>query len=460
MEIDVLQQLIAAGRPQDLMSKIKDELPQRDVTTYLKQYDPETHAVVDTAQRPDKLVEVDGGTKAVPVCRLPVPIQKQITQLAAAFLVGNPIQLDASPIDDSQNGLLETIQRSWDDNKLDYKSKQIAEIMFSETECAEIWYTEDAEVGYWDDTPNAGATRRLRMRIVANSLGDTLYPVFNAAGDMIAFGRGYQVNIGGGTKEDHFDLYLDKVIYRWVKAGGEWGVPKTEAHPIGKIPVIYYAQPKPDWADVQRLIERFETSISNHGDTNDYFGSPIIFVSGEIEGFATKGEQGKVIEGKNGAKAEYLHWPYAPESVKMEQTTLRDTISEMTNTVNINPEKLKSLGDFSGIALKMLFLSAHLKAARKEEIFGESVQRRINYMKAAIVIMNEAKFKTAGRLQVKPKFEYYLPKDYKEVIDYLTTAFGGGIMSQDTAIMLNPLVSDPVQEIERVKSSSLDNLNA
>lgn len=44
-------------------------------------------------------------------------------------------------------------------------------------------------------------------------------------------------------------------------------------------------------------IERMEELLSNCGDTNDYFGYPSYVVSGEIEGFAEKGEQGKVYNG-------------------------------------------------------------------------------------------------------------------------------------------------------------------
>jgi hypothetical protein len=60
-------------------------------------------------------------------------------------------------------------------------------------------------------------------------------------------------------------------------------------------------------------------------------------------------------------------------------------------------------------------------------------------------------------LAIKPKFEYYLPKDEKETIDLLMNAAGGNkaILSQETAVTLNPLVSgDPKKELKKIEDES------
>jgi hypothetical protein len=48
-----------------------------------------------------------------------------------------------------------------------------------------------ADDPYWEETPNDGVQVKLRMKVLANSLGDTLYPSFNEYGDMNAFGRNF-----------------------------------------------------------------------------------------------------------------------------------------------------------------------------------------------------------------------------------------------------------------------------
>jgi len=427
------------------------------ISDYLKQYRPADHEIMDKGKRPDKTVTTDeAGTKLVTVARLSLPLQKKIVGLAAAFLCGNPIQLAATPVDQLQKDLLAVVQKTWELNKLDYESKGLAKLMMSETEVAEVWYTEAADPFYWSNTPNEGKRFRLRMKILANSLGDGLYPVFNNSGDMIAFGRSYVLTVEG-KQEEHFDVYTEAATHKAIKATGGWQV-VNETNTIGKIPVMYYAQPKPEWDDVQTLVDRFEKTLSNHSDTNDYFCSPMVKTTGEIKGFAAKGESGKVLQLEAGATAEYMSWDQSPKSLELEFKNLRSLIYDMTDTPDISIETMKGLGTFSGIALKMLFLAPHLKAADKEETFGKTIQRRINFIKAAMAKINIG-LEKATSLSITPKFEYFLPKNEGEMVDMLVSATGGGkaIMSTETAVKRNPLVDNADQELLLIKDEGAAN---
>jgi hypothetical protein len=442
---------ISAENYGDLQAAIEKEKASRDVETFLKQLDPDQHDVVaNKLKRPDKQkTDSNGSTSTVPVARLPLTIQKLIVNRAAAFLCGRPIQLQSDPVDDSQIGFTAVIQKVWDDNKLGFKSITLAEIMMGETECAELWYMVPAEEEYWFETAAEGAKFKPRVKILANSYGDKLYPVFDQFGDMIAFGRSYKIKVAGQDQEC-YDIYMADKTYLGRKGESGWEVTQ-EPNPAKKIPIIYYSQPSPEWADVQALIDRLETQLSNLADTNDYFGSPIVFVEGDVVGFADKGDTGKVLKGTPGAKAEYLTWDRSPESVKLELESLKKYINQLTDTPDISIEEMKGLGTFSGVALRLLFLPAHLKAARKEGIFGEGIQRRINYLKASMASA-QTSFQSVVGMQIKPRFEYYLPQNEQEMVDLLTTAVGVGkpIMSQESAIRANPLVTDPDAEIQKM----------
>lgn len=443
--------------PVSLLDAIQATVTTRNAEAYAKQLDPAKHTITDKALRPDKTVTNDAGeTSLVKVARLPIPFQKHIVNLAASFLVGNPIRLDCTPDTGIETDMLEVLRRSWADNKLDYKSKVIAKAQFAETEAAEIWYLDDAGPDYWQGTPLEGSKKRLRMRVASPKRGDALYPVFDGMGDLIAFGRGYAVSTGDKT-EDRFEVYTDEKIIFLIKSGDGWEVTQNSPNPYGKIPAIYYSQDLPEWSDVQDMIERLEEIVSNLSDTNDYFGSPMVFVQGAIKGFAKKGERGKVLEADPGAKAEYLTWDQSPESTKLEINTLRSLIFDMTSTPDISIEQMKALGTYSGIALKMLFLAPHLKAADKEENFGECVQRRVNLMKAMIGTI-KPELKAAASLDIRPRFEYYLPKDEAGLIDMLSTATGGEkTMSQKTAVSLNPLVSNADAELLEIQNEGSQN---
>lgn len=456
MELEKFKELLA--KPEDLQKGIVAEkiatVKPEDIA---KQYDPKQHAINDPAKRPDKTVKLDdGSSRLVTVTRLPISMQKRIVRLAATFLCGRPIELMANAVEQIDKDLLVVITKTWKDNKLDYKSKKLAKLMMSETECAELWYAEPIEEGFWKGTPNdkPNVKFKLRMKILAYSLGDSLYPVYNAAGDMIAFGRGYTV-AADGAKLERFDIYTAENIYYLKKDSSGWMQEKAETNPYKKIPIIYYNQPVPEWHDVQELIERKEKAMSSLGDINEYHAAPtLVSKNAEIVGFAQKGEEGKIIE-ITGDKADlnYVSWDKSPESQKLEFELLDREIYGLTDTPNISFEQMKGLGTFSGIALKMLFLGAHMKASDHEENFGESIQRRINYIVAAMTIINVA-FEGAKNLTIEPKFTYFLPKNEQEIIEMLSTATTGGIMSKETAVRNNPLVQDPEAEVELIKAEA------
>lgn len=437
-----------------------------------KEFNPKQHDVHDPDKRRDKKItgENERDLTTVEVWRLSIPEQKKIVLMAATFL-GSPI-LNANPAAGIETDMMEVIKVVFEDNKLNYKFKQIATKTMSERECAELWYTQEAEPGYWDDTPMAdkiGKQLKLKMRVLSPSLGDTLYPVYDNYGDMIAFGRYYETietvanSLEQNNKTCHFDIYTNYAFYFMVKkqrqTNWEYGLdsegnPTTSAgikNEIGKIPVIYYSQPATEWHDVQEMIARLEDKISNHADTNDYFDSPIVVATGTVNGFSNKGEQGKVLEAQEGAKVEYLTWNNAPESMKLEIENLQKFIGKYTHTPDFSFDNVKGLGKVSGVALRLLFMDAHLKASDKEELFGQGVQRRINYLKGAIAIINP-KFKAGLRVIIRPQFDYFLPKDVDGEVTTIVNAYKAGILSLETAVKLNPLVTDSIVELALIKA--------
>lgn len=469
MTLEQLEELMFTQDITRVMNVLETHLIITNIFKSLEEYEPQFHKVMKKEHRMDKFIKDDKGItiKTIPVARLPIAFQKKIVLMAAAFL-GTPC-VDSTPEGQVEENMAEMIEEIWSANKLDYKFKTIAKITMSERHCAELWYTQDVDESYWDGFP-LDSKFRLSMKLIANSLGDRLYPVFDEFNNLIAFGRSYETREIVNDRVEmviHFDLYTADKLYFSKKQNSVWlfsadgsnfaaGEIQFASNPIGKIPVIYYSQPATEWHDVQDLIDQLEKKLSNHSDTNQYFDSPIVFAEGDVEGFAEKGEEGKVIIGKNGAKVSYLTWDNAPESTKMEITNLLYFIHTMTHTPDISFENMKGLGHFSGVALKMLFIDAHMKAADKEEIFGEGLQRRINYIKKAISVLDPS-FREALPMKVSPKFKYFMPEDIPDTITTLNAAVAGGIMSTESAIRQNPMVDDADAEIAAIDREKADN---
>jgi SPP1 family phage portal protein len=131
-------------------------------------------------------------------------------------------------------------------------------------------------------------------------------------------------------------------------------------------------------------------------------------------------------------------------------------VHNFTQTPDISFESVKGLGQFSGIALKMLFIDAHMKAADKEDLFGQGVQRRINLLTAMLKYIDSSIDTTVN---IEPEFSYFMPRDLMEEIRILKEATDSGLMSKETAIKQNPLLMDGDSEIERIQAEVAEAVN-
>jgi SPP1 family phage portal protein len=211
---------------------------------------------------------------------------------------------------------------------------------------------------------------------------------------------------------------------------------------------------------VQPMAGRYEVSTSNHGDTNDKHGDPSVVVEGDIIQQDKKGEYGgQVFNVAQGGDAKYMAWDHVVDSIELEQKTLKSNIFYFTSTPEITLEQMKSLGVFSGTALKMFFLPAHMKASKAATgWYGEYMQRRINYLKAALATIDQT-LKPAASMTIVPRFTFFMPVNEAEMVDMINASKTGGVLSQETGVSLNPLVKDPQSEIVKIKEDEKSQLS-
>lgn len=429
--------------------------------------DPYEHDVMKTAKRPDKVINVcdeEGkviGTKSVPVARIATDLQQLIVKRAVSFLFGNDVNLtiDYEGSDEEADNILHSVKRVMAEAKTRSLNRQLARDVMTSTEGAEIWYFADSEQHNRYGFP---CDKKLRCTIVSPRNGNTLYPYFNEQGDMVAFSRQFS---NEKTGKGYFETYTDELHYLFSNENGAWEIVEgyPQEHNFGKIPCIYSCQKNPEWHDVQPLISRLETLLSNFADTNDYHAAPKIFVTGDIKGWSQKGESGAIIEGSEGATAQYLSWSQAPESVKLEISTLLNLIYTLTQTPDISFDNVKGLNT-SGVALKMLFMDAHLKVQDKSEVFGEHLQRRVNVVMAMLASLAPADFANSLRSAIiEPEIIPYMIEDEASKVNTIMMATGQkAIMSRKTGVEALGYVNDTSAEIDRIESednaSNMSNL--
>lgn len=456
MRKERLLELIAAGNKQKLVEAIsKKPIPKTEEP--LKEYDIYGHEVFDKVKRQDvDIVDSEGKTTGKRyVNRIGMAFQQMIVSRAAAFLCANPIVYLAVPDGDVEERMWEAFKRVNENSKLDYKNQSILEKRMSETEIAEIWYLDDAdeEDDYWMDIA-ISAKKKPRVFVACPSLGDKLWPVWDGQDNLIAFARQWQEKTDNGQDIEHFDIYTPEKIYELKKEKNEWEMDTTDNEVKGKIVVIYHYQEDVEWALVKTIISRLENIHSNFADSNDKTAYPILALFGNVEKLPD-GVAGRAIQMKDGASAQYIAPPNAAEAVKLEIERLWMALHVFTDTVDISPEGLESIGEVSGVAMEFKFMPAHLKASKHAGTFGECIQRRINLIKRMIVAIDPS-LKDGMTLQIKPKFDFFLPKDLAGIITYLTSASMGEkpILSQETSVnvLQGAMGGDATEEFEKIKA--------
>lgn len=441
-----IDELIASGQIDAVKAKLFVRTPE--IEKALKQWNVCDHTIME---RSGKVIE---GGELVKDWKLPISYQKKIVQSSVAFLFGEEVTFQRES-DESTDEVYQMLLQLREDMRMSTKDQENAIHLLSETESAKLFVPyRDPNISDPDQLAQPGLIN-LKCILLAKSLGDTLYTRFDEFGVLQAFARGYIVK-SGMTDIEHLDIFTAKETHYCTKQNGIWDV-KTEANKLGKIPVAYYRLPQTDWADVQALIERREWLTSTRADNNDRTGDPILVLEGNVVKLPGAKEVGKVVVLEPGGKANYLVPQMSVDMVKNEKEDLKELIHYLTDTPDLSMDKMSSLGLTSGKAIEMAFFGALLKAKSRHGFFREMIDRENNILKAYIgKLIDTGKEAVSEKLKIKVKFGNPLPDNAEDFINMLTTATGGkAVLSQKTAVSLNPLVTDAKEEIKNLNEEEV-----
>ncbi|MCW8314201.1 phage portal protein [Sphingobacterium sp. InxBP1] len=478
----------AAIDPKVIEELGKESTPAYDVK---KETDIKEHNIYDEQLRKRKevkkkvigsdgkpVMQADGKTPTlttiyVDPARLPLALQEIIVTRRVAFMNLGKARLYAEPDGNDQERAFNLLQRLRENNKVGYKESEIAKLLNKELQVAKLWYSKEAlDASHWGGYSTV--TKDFKMQILAPSKGDTLLPVFDANGDLTYFGRQYDRRKsleelagdtgGGGDKTVKcFDIYSADRLLKFEQGGsggsgggeGGWTLVATVDLPYKKLPIIYYSKDTPIWANVQPLIERLETVISNFADTNDYHASPTLVFKGAAGAEAQeKGESGKaVLLTGDHADAKYVTWDQSVEAVELEIDTLVNFIYSLTQTPNISFEEMKALGDLSGVAFDRVFIDAHLAASNEiDGGYGELLQRSVNLEKALLASMDTGLTAALQELAVTVEVPRFKLDDLDADVDLAIKAKEAGLTSLETAMGISGLVTNVQDEMAKIKA--------
>lgn len=402
--------------------------------------------------------------------RIPIPLQNRIVTTSTAFEVGEPVTLvpTVNGSKENKNKLTAEIERLMKVNRLDHKLQQAITLKKSETQSAILFYIKDLEPNNLiNRLIGVNNKKEIKSKVLENKNG-RMVPHFDSFGDMKAFLWQFDTVENNRTVQNTW-IYTDEVVYRFTNASGNMVLQngKPEAHGFSKIPVVYFSQDYPEWHIAQPMIDRLEVAMSKLGASNDYSGHPILMLYGEVMGAPDKDEDGKafrfnMVKDEDSGKVEhgdakFLTHDGAPEAVELELDRLEKYIYSLTSTPDISFENIKGLGAISGIAIKLMFLDAMMKAKLNEGDNRTAVERILSVMISGIITTTITSLKTeAANTYFGIEFNSILPDDIKSSVETFSLAVQTGIMSVETAVANLDMTPDHEKELENIRKNQLE----
>ena len=434
------EELLQAGD----ISAVKASMQTRGLMALeaMKEYNTATH---DVNRREPKLITDKKGNikKREQRWKLPVPYPVYINEVSLVFLYGQPVKW--SQLSDNTDNAFAKFQEVIKRTRFDSKIRQCKRLAGAETESAMLFRVFKNDDGQPD----------VQIRVLAKSKGDEIYTKFDQYENLISFAWGYYVKEKNDEAVYHFDIFTPEITYRCTKKSLGWDIIK-EPNMIGKIPVILFQQDK-EWKGVENLIHREEMIASRTADTNDYFADPIaVFSADVIKNLPEKKEEAKTLITNNGDGVDkamkYVTWDSAPQSKKDELEWLQNQILSKSFTPNITLDTLKSISQLSAKALRTVMMLADIKASKHKETHDELLDRTASLITAIIGnVLKVALHTECENLQILHEFTEPFGEDIADDLNDIIRAVDAGILSNETAIELNPLVKDVVRERDRIQ---------
>lgn len=391
-----------------------------------KEYNPKKHPVMNRRKYQDVINE-DGVIE--PVTRITLDLMRLTAKRMTELLCGIPVKRTYKAVTDGEKEVAKVLESILDRNRIDSVNIERWNMLFAGCEVATLWYAVEQDNSLY----GVPSKLKLRCRNFSPMQGDSIYPLFDEYGDLIALSFGYQRKRAGNWVE-YFDTYTDTQHVKWENDKG-WREVENEAITLGKIPGIYTFRPTPVWEDAAGIVYEIEWALSRNGNYLRKNSKPVWVVCAdeEIPTGTEKSQDSEfrsILQYPKGSTAGYVTWAQAIENLKFYVQELRQQYFTQLQMPDFSMDNMKTT-PMSGEARKMVFIDAQLKVKDESGRILEFLDREVNVVKAFLKIIMPGKEKDIDSLQVETVITPFAIADEKETITNIMTATGGkAIMSQ------------------------------
>lgn len=421
----------------------------------IKEYDPRRHPVMDKALYPD-VSRSDGSLEKV--TRITLNFQRLAVKRMTELVCGVPVKRVYKPENDRQKEIATYLEKIFVRNRADSLNIERCNMLFASCEVMTLWYAvEDKNRIYGFDS-----NLKFRCRNFSPMTGDTLYPLFDEYGDMVALSVEYTRIVGNKTHQ-YFDTYTKDRHIKWSDLNGPMSVVEDEKITIGKIPAVYMYRPTPVWEDTSNNVYEMEWSLSRNGNYLRKNSKPIFIVYADEQiKYNSEDKKGEAVKARTvlqypkGSNAQYVTWQQAVESLKYQVETLRSLFFTQLQLPDWSYEKMSQQA-LSGESRKQLFIDCQLKVKDESGRIIEYFDREMNVVKAFLkAALGEAYAADIDALETEILITPFSVNDEKETISNLMTANGNQpIISQREAIEMLGWSDDPDKTMEEIRQESM-----
>lgn len=417
-----------------------------------KEYDPKEHPIMTDPSYTDKVTN-DGIEK---VTRVPISMQKLAANRMTQLMFGIPVKRVYKTTSERDNEVAKVIEKIFLKNRIDALNIERGKYLFAGCEFATIWYATDERHSSY----GINSTIKIRSKNYSPMEGHKLYPLFNEYDDMIALSFEY-THTSKGVSKTFFDTYTKDLHIRWRKDEDVWVEELKETNALGKIPAFYLHRSEPIWEDNSNNVFEIEWTLSRNGNYIRRNAKPIYAIFSDddpVIGEEKVGGDRAVVRYPANAKAGYVTWPQATESVKMQIDNLYRIFFTQIQLPDMSFDQMKAV-PMSGEARKMMFIDAHLKVTQEAGRWIEALDREINIIRQFVKVIMPTHEKEIDNLEVETIITPYQINDEGETIKNLSTATGGkAIVSQKEAIKYLGWSEDADKTIQQIQLEETSNL--
>jgi len=420
------------------------------------EYYPKLHPVMDRAAYRDKV----GRNGAVKVTRATRGLQRRAVKIMAGMMFGIPVgraYTCADPGSADQKRAARILEEILQCNRIDALNIERGIKLFASCEVATLWYAVRQDNALYGEP----CRLKLKCRNFSPMGGESIYPLMDEYGDMVALSFGYSREEGGRTV-DYFDSYSAAEHAKWRRAGGRWEeVEKEGIALIGKIPAVYGYREAPVWEDSNNVTE-IEWAYSRNGNYLRRNSVPIYEVCDDEDvesGKERDDDERVVLHLSSRGSSGYKTWEQAVESLKFHTEGLERGFFSDIQLPNFSFDEMKS-APASGESKRYMFMDAHIKVLEEQGMWLSYFSREINVVKAFAKVMFPELAAAFDAVRVKSHVTPFSMTDEKDTIAGGTGATGGkAIASRRTAVKRLGWTDDVDAELAEIERDELSGLS-